>query len=201
MNDMYLQTSHSKTGWVWIRLKVPKLKEGFHTISRQGSWGHDVHRAWGSYPGQNTPATAGPALTVPKPHVWYHHHWTKLISPSIPALWRGEKLHRSWSQWRRQGNSTTLQTSSHFEMASHPLQTRLLFPAGRSNQGENAVKIWCSVTWKKEADRTKGNIWIRLTVKSAGTLTILVLHLCNTGQGISHSLEPSNVCWAGVCVS
>lgn len=182
-----------------MRLKVPKLKEGFHTLSRQGSWGHNVHRAWGSFPGEKLLLQL--VLTVLKSHVWYHHRWTKLISPSIPGLRHGERIHGAWPQWRTHRNSTALKTSSHIEMASHLLQTRLLFPAGRSNQGENAVKIWCSVTWNKEADRTKGNIWIRLTVKSAGTLTILVLHLCNTGQGISHSLEPNNVCWAGVCVS
>lgn len=167
--------------------------------SSQGIWGHDVHRAWGSFPGENTP-TAGPILTVPKSQVWYHHPWTKTHFSLNPCsvTWR----ETSWDLTSMKNrNSTTLKNSSHIEMASHPLQTRLLFPAGRSNPGENAVKIWCSVTWNKEADRTKGNTWIRLTMKSAGTLTILVLHLCSTGQGISHSLEPNNVCWARACVS
>ena len=58
------------------------------------------------------------------------------------------------------GNPTMLESSSRIEMVSHPLQKRLLLPAGRSNQGKNAVKIWRNAIWNKEADRTKGNIRI-----------------------------------------
>lgn len=54
------------------------------------------------------------------------------------------------------GNHTVPQSSPQSEMVPHPFQRRLLFPAGRSDQGKNALKTRHNVTRSKEADRTKG---------------------------------------------
>lgn len=84
---------------------------------------------------------------------------TEPDSLSLPDLWHGVILNGTWPQ-SRHGKPAMLESSSRIEMVSHPFQERLFSPAGRSNQGKNAVKIWHNVTWNKEADRTKGNMQI-----------------------------------------
>lgn len=67
----------------------------------------------------------------------------------------------------------------------------------RSCEQNSAVRMWGKVAGNKEADRTEGteahhNVWGDSQQS---------LHLCSTGQRSSHSLQPSNVCWTGECLS